>query len=213
MSTGSSRRSQRRFNVNLARYVAEHITKLDEEKLSLPSHLGKLVITVSNAPDHKGGLTPEEQRKAFMEEAEQIAEKRSGQHSEVVIKRKTVARELSMDIADQEVSDLVLIGHGNIGDMWTDEGGHFGAFDVAKSTRHLKQGSIEQRICGHFPLRTSVPLGTFALRDQRKLIAPLGEVIDDIDPDESLFVPVYDKALNTADDIRELISDFYYPDE
>jgi hypothetical protein len=110
-----------------------------------------------------------------------------------------------MDISDPEVSDLVLIGHGHIGDLGTDEGNHFSAFDVAKSAKYLKQGKIEQRICGHFRTPFSVPLGTFALADQRNLIAPLGYKIDDINPDESLFVAVYEQAQNSADDIRTLI--------
>lgn len=205
----SSGRSEKRFSRDLEKAVVEHGRKLEEGKLSLDSRAGKLVIVVSGNTDHRSKFSHEEQRKAFNNEADEIAARRDGLHGGVEIKRKATDMELGFDFADKEVSDMVLIGHGNIGDFWLENGEHFGWGRAAKYARYLKRGTIEQRVCGNFPLKTSVPLGTFALADQTRLIAPLGHAIDDVYPDEGLFKPVFSNRVNTKEDIASLIAAHY----
>ena len=209
MSEKKQARSYRRFSARLERAVEDHQRKLDNHKVSVAPEAGKLVIILSTAFNEAGNITREQQRHAFIEEAEWLEQKHSGAYNEVVIKKKMYASDFAMDLADAEVAGIVLIGHGNIGDIWTDgkgRSGHFGAFNVAKHARYLKQGRFEQRVCGHFRDHQSVPFGTFAVADQRNLIAPVGIEIDDINPDEALFRPVYDKPVNSADDIRNFIA-------
>lgn len=210
----SSERSAGRFDRNLEKAVIQHDRRLSEGKLSLPSEIGKLVIVVSGAVDNnRSALSPDQQRNAFNNEADELASNRKNLHADVIVKRKATELELGFDLSDKEVSDIILIGHGNIGDFWLANGGHFGWRQVANYARNLKQGKIEQRICGNFPRKDSVPLATFGVSDQRRLIAPLGHVIDDEFPNESLFEPVYKNEVNTKHDIERLIADHYQPED
>lgn len=202
-------RSERRFEKDLAKAVGLHADKLANKKLSLPSGLGKLVIIVSNAPDNRDNISLADQKKAFNDEADRLAEEHRNSHQEVQVKRIANAQDLRMDLTDREVTDLTLIGHGSIGDFWMDDGGHFGWQDVSESAKYLKQGKIFQRVCGHYALKTSVATGTFGVSDQRNVLAPVGLKIPDVNPDESLFVPVYQQASNTVADILKLTNEGY----
>lgn len=187
--------------------LAEHERKLAENDLSLPSKIGKLVIVVSNRTFKHSDYPIQMQRDAFHAEAEDIAERRMGQYGGIEIRREALAPGIALDLADKEVSDMVMIGHGAIDSLWLDSGGSLRWRTVAKYAKYLKQGGIEQRMCGHFNGFDAVPMGTFALSDQRNLVASVGAEIDDINPDESLFRRVYDKERITASDITALISD------
>ena len=202
-------RSEKRFHKELTKAVSLHGDRLANKKLSLPSGLGKLVIVVSNAPDYRSSLPSATQKEVFNDEADLLAEEYRSRHQEVQIKRIANAQDLKMDLADREVTDLTLIGHGSIGDFWMDDGGHFGWQDVSESTKYLKQGKIFQRVCGHYALEKSVATGTFGESDQRNVIAPVGLKIPDMNPDENLFVPVYQQASNTVGDILKLTKERY----
>jgi hypothetical protein len=204
-------RSERRYQNALAKTHKEHERKLDDGKLSLPKKLGRLSIIVSNMPDHRGEATAADQIRAFHNEADELAEHYSGVYNAVKIHRKATAMEMGFELSNPEVAGLITIGHGNIGDFWLEGGEHIGWDKVAKLTKYLKQGEFVQRMCGNFPFASSVPLGTFAVSDQRNVIAPTGEVIDDLKPDESLFGPVYGKDRNDINDITDLIAEHYVP--
>ena len=204
-------RSERRYKNTLERIQKEYVRKLDEDKLSLPKKLGKLSIIVSNMPDHRGEATAADQIRAFHNEADELAEYYSREYGAVNIYRKATEMEMGFELSNPEVAGLITIGHGNIGDFWLEGGEHIGWDKVAKLTKYLKQGEFVQRMCGNFPFASSVPLGTFAVSDQRNVIAPTGEVIDDLKPDESLFGPVYGKGRNDINDITDLIAEHYVP--
>jgi len=204
-------RSERRYQNALAKTHKEHERKLGDGKLSLPKNLGRLSIIVSNMPDHRGEATAADQIRAFHNEADELAEHYSGVYNAVKIHRKATAMEMGFELSNPEVAGLITIGHGNIGDFWLEGGEHIGWDKVAKLTKYLKQGEFVQRMCGNFPFASSVPLGTFAVSDQRNVIAPTGEVIDDLKPDESLFGPVYGKGRNDINDITDLIAEHYVP--
>lgn len=210
MSKRSSGHNRQRFVRRLTAEVREHKRKLHAERISLPSQLGKLVIVVSNRVSKEGGHTAQEQREAFHAEADQIAEqrKRTGSYGAVEVRRSAEAATIAQDLGDKEVSGIILIGHGAIDRFWLDVGDKLRWRNVAAQARYLKQGQIEQRMCGHFRDYDSVPLGTFAMLDQRHLVAPVGVKIDDVHPDEAAFRPVYEKPVNTVDDIRNLIKQY-----
>ncbi len=210
MKSGKER-SQKRFEKNVKKAVDAREELLQKNKLSVARGAGKLVIVVAGRADWNSGVSEEDQKKAFHEEADMLAEKSQPMHEKVEVVRKSNSLDLEMHLRDKEVSDLVLIGHGSIGDFWTDDGGHFGWKDFSNNMNHLKQGNIVQRVCGHYALSTSVALGTFNVSDQRNVIAPVGKMIPDINPDESLFVPVYEKAHNTVEDILELTRKYHIP--
>ncbi|MCA9333731.1 hypothetical protein KC963_01670 [Candidatus Saccharibacteria bacterium] len=195
-------RSLKRTHKKLAKAAAHREDLLAKGKLSLPSGEGILSIIVSGAPDHKTNLSPEAQHMHFMEEAERIKGDREPQHQEVRIRPRAVPLDIKMELADPEVTDVVMIGHGSIGALWADgRGGKFDWEQVARNTDYLKQGSFEQRMCGNFPLAYNVPLGTFALSTLSKLTAAPNIVVPNIHPDDDLFVPVY----NDVDGVRQQI--------
>ncbi len=208
MSDIPTEKHVRRFNSRLRRAVKEHDKKLDNGDVSLPSRIGKLVIVVSNRVFKYSQYTAEVQRDAFHEEADAIADLREGYYGGVEIRRSAIGLDIVQDLEDREVSDMIMIGHGAIDCFWLDSGGSLRWRAVAQHARYLKQGRIEQRMCGHFNSFDAVPMGTFALQDQQKLVATVGETIDDVVPDESLFRSVYHKSQNSADDINALIKQY-----
>lgn len=211
MSAFRGEKEERKLFSRLDRAVKQHEARLHDGKISLPAELGKLVIVVSNNFVTGGQIPVDTQRKAFHDEADELAERHRREYADVEIRRKAIRHEIGFDLADKEVSGMVLIGHGNIGDFWLDDmdNSHLDWRNVAKHSRHVMQGRFEQRMCGHFIGIHSVPLGTFAVADQRRVIAPVGIQIDDVDPDESVFQPVYGQPFNSTEDIRGLV-DYYW---
>jgi hypothetical protein len=190
-------RSNRRFEKAVDSAVARRERLLAKGLLSVVD--GRVDIHISSVPDNKNtNLSPEEQIRVFNEEGEQIAD--GYQSSRVVRHASAVA--ITDSLIDPETSGIVFIGHGNIGSFWV-SGGVFGWQDVASTTTPLKTGVIEQRMCGHFPRRTAA-LGTFAVSELNLVIAATGEFVDDVAPDSSLFVPVYDASVDLREQIRAL---------
>ena len=191
-------RSQKRLMKHLSKAAERHDRLLDEDKVSLESGLGQLAIIVSSRKNFRSVYTnPSElgrETRYFVEEAERLAAERASRHQEVVVRRRAVARDMALDFANPEVTDIILIGHGSIECMWTDPKGYFTWRDAAKSAVRLKRGKIEQRMCGDFSTTApyQVPLATFAVADFRDVLAATGKVIPDRDPADALFQPVYD---------------------
>lgn len=198
-------RKERQLYHQLDRAQAERDEKLKDGKLSLPKGAGRLVIAVSNAVDNDDGhFSPREQIDIVQELAERLQEERGDEHQEVSIEPASELG-LKMNLSDPEVTDLILVGHGSIGDYWTNGGGHFNWRDAANATRRLKQGSIEQLTCGDFPSRDAlhVPVGTFAVSDTTKLIGAPGVAVPDI-RDDDFFHPIYEVPLATVEDVVAL---------
>jgi hypothetical protein len=121
--------------------------------------------------------------------------------------------DIGFHLADRDVSDLVLIGHGSISCFWTDgKSRNYDWRDVSKSANHLKTGIIEQRICGHLPekVKLHVPLGTFALANLENLYAAPGKQLpDDQDPGDAVMERVYSNHIPLLDQIRHLNEALY----
>lgn len=145
-------RSERRLYRDIETASQRRQTLLDDGKLSLASGAGKLVIFVSSAPAFGAAhLEPREQHRAFLKEAYILKEIKASQHQEAVVRPKAVITDIKLDFADPEVTDITLIGHGCISSVWTEGGKNFDWRSASKATGYLKQGKIEQRMCGNLP--------------------------------------------------------------
>lgn len=199
-------RSHRRLVSAIERQAVAREKKLAAGKLSLPSGEGILAIIVSNQPDSNSPTPDDRQRQAFHNEAERLQEQRRTAHQEVVIRRRAVARDIKFDLTDPEITDVIMIGHGSIGCLWTEKNGRLDWHMVAKATSALKQGKIEQRMCGGFRKQRaeygatreeriyqnySVPLGTFAVSNLGNLLAAPNVIVPDVNPPDALFKPVF----------------------
>jgi hypothetical protein len=201
-------RSERRLNKDIETASQRRQNLLDDDHLSLASGAGKLAIIVSSAPAFGSAhLGPKEQHKAFLEEAYNLRDTRAHLHQGVVVRPRAVLLDMKVDFADREITDIVLIGHGCINALWTEGGKSFDWRIASKATSYLKQGKIEQRMCGNLPAnklildsgelieelphRYSVPLGTFAVSKLTNVIAAPGLVLPDVKPNEELFKPTF----------------------
>lgn len=218
-------RSEQRLLKRIDKASARREALLQDGKLSLPSGLGKLAIIVSRSPDDGAGrLAPKEQHMAFLKEADDLKEHRQGLHQEVVVRPIAVMEDMKLDFADPEVTDIMLIGHGSINAMWTDGGRSFDWEVASKAASYLKQGKIEQRMCGNLPSKKlqfssgkyveelphgySVPLGTFAVSDLRNVIAAPGIVVPDMNPSSELFMPIFSADTNAAKQVADFNAEF-----
>lgn len=194
---------------------------LESDKLSLPSGAGRLAIIVSRAPVFGSSrFPPKEQHRAFLLEAEAIRQERLPLHQEVVVRPSADLANMKRDFADPEVTDIILVGHGCINAMWAEEKKSFDWEVASKATAYLKQGKIEQRMCGNLPSskfelsggqiieelphKYSVPVGTFAVSKLTNVIAAAGIVVPDVNPQAKLFAPVF----NADGDAVEQIAAF-----
>lgn len=219
-------RSHRRLIKDIAKASERRQRLLDEGRLSLPRGAGKLAIIVSRFPDHNNAdLTPEQQYRAFLEEADRLRQQRSQEHQEVVVRSLSVAGDMKIDFGDPEVTDITLVGHGTISFIRTDEGKYFDWHTAAKATSYLKQGRIEQRMCGNLlaprdrnsyegtseglPHRYSVPLGTFAVSNLAHVIAAANMEIPNIDPADDLFRPVFSASQSSAPTAIQAFNEAY----
>jgi hypothetical protein len=194
--------------------------------LSLPSGQGKLAIIASM---HLSGYpTPSEaeQKRAFIEEADKLEEERRGQHQTVVKKPRCRLADLKEVLADDEVTDIILIGNGWLDRIYRDSGEHFDWRQVSQQTRKLKQGKFEQRMCGTFlphrgnrvassdyvelPHKLTVPLGTFAVSRLEHVIAAPNIILPTFDPPEEHFVPVFDGIGSPLEEINKLNDAFSF---
>ena len=199
-------RSQKRLSKDIARASERRERLIDKGKLSLPSGQGVLAIIVSRSPDDRSSLTPQAQHRAFLREAERLKHERAKSHQAVVVRPIAVTSDLKMDFADPEITDVILIGHGSLGCLWADGGQYFDWRTAAKAAATLKQGRIEQRMCGNLPSKNSkdgdtrteelphkysVALGTFAVSNLANVLAAVGTEVPEVNPPDELFHPVY----------------------
>lgn len=203
-------RSHRRFEKNLDARIGTHQKKLDNGLLSLAPHEGKLAILPSRGTTAVNSYSPTEQIRIFREEAETIADSEFAKQYDTTEVMPAVNKlDVDMALADFEVSGVVLIGHGTIAALRLHQDKYMNWYDASRATKQLKLGHFVQRMCGGFGIYESVPLGTFVVADQRNVLAAVGMAVDDLHPDDSLFAPVFDKPVNSFDDIVALRDKHY----
>ncbi|HCR56048.1 TPA: hypothetical protein DIV49_03675 [Candidatus Saccharibacteria bacterium] len=193
------------FRDRLHTAYEHHDALLQAQKLSVEPHLGQLAILVSSWTRNDIPMSPEAQQNAMDEAAEYLQERaqQKGVYSDIDIRRHASKATLLETIEDDEVAGITLVGHGNISTFHTADASSLKWFTAAAHTDHLKQGGIEQRMCGRV-YKGEAALGTFLVADQRNILAAPGINVDDLVDDEELFVPVYDKPQNTPDEIQAL---------
>ncbi len=202
--TRSQRKSAIRFERNLGRAIEKRDDLLQKQKLSVASGGGRVAILYSTAKLFINSTEAQlKQNAIFREEAHCIAETNGKDRSLVQIAE---PRSISNVLRDPEICDIILIGHGSIGNMKVTVGENYDWQDISFATKHLKAGRFVQRLCGTFRADgQSVPLGTFALSDVTNLRAPVGIPIEDVNPDESLIdQQVYGYNSDLAVQIQEL---------
>lgn len=183
---------------------------------SLPSQEGILRILVGGSvtfePVKRDGQIVDyrrvDHRNDFIAEAEALKAQRLEQHGAVEIVEYAKPRHFVDVCENTEVSDITIIGHGNIAFVWTADGRNFDWADVARATRAHKLGRFVQRTCGRFERGYSVPLGTFATRSLTSVVAAIGVPIPDVAPPEEVFQPVYTNDQPLAVQIRALNEQF-----
>ncbi len=181
-------------------YVRAHNRLRDERRLSVPPDMGTMAIFYAVGGSSYSLLRPETEKAAFAEEAERVAEESKDKYARVRVMQVSDRFRVFNALQDPQVAGLTLIGHGTISAFytgnkpprWSDV-----ATEVQKEDGHLKMGKIVQRFCGGVDQRDSITWGTFAVYDQRNVLAPIGQGIEDLDPDEDAFRPVYSHEVNT----------------
>ncbi len=207
------RNSEKRFLKQLEKAEARHAMPLELGRFSLPIAEGKLAIMHSFGTTINSDYSPEEQKRIFKEEAEMVAASSfAAQYADTQVL--PVASGIDMDFAlmDQEVAGMVLVGHGTIAAFRMNEGKYYNWQNAERASKELKLGHFVQRTCGRFTVPQPVPLGTFVVADRRNCIAPVGIAIDDANPNEDLFTPVYETEYVDTADILALRDKFYTPE-
>lgn len=205
-------RSERRFEKHVDKAIIAHQKKLDQGIFSLPPDEGKLAIIASRGTTTNSMYSPDEQVKIFHDEAERVQYSEiAEQYDETEVYSAVNNLDIEFALGDREIAGMILIGHGTIAALRLHQDKFINWLEVSRSAKELKLGHFVQRMCGNYRISTSVPLGTFAVADQRNVIASLGAPIDDKYPDETLFQPVYNVPVNDATAMLEL-RDTYMPD-
>ena len=200
-------RSEKRLHKRLRRAVDQRQRQLEAGKFSAKSGEGKLSIIISSAvtPDTTYASKGREPW-YFRLEAECLKEQRSSEHQEVLLRERGSADDVKTDLADPDVTDIIFVGNGTINALFLSGDKYFTWWDAARASTALKQGRVEQRMCGHFPpdVPYHVPLGTFAVSDLRNVTAATGMVIPDRDPADELFQPVFSSPEDPIGQIQDL---------
>ena len=196
-------RSQKRYEKNLYNAYEKREKLLENDRISKP--LATLAIYVSTATNLNSSTDPRGQIEAFIEEGEALKHRYASKFNEVVLYTSVNKRLIDMDLADEEVSAIITVGHGCMGDFMLSGGEHYTWHDVAKATKYLKH-SIVQRTCGTVAKGVwTAPWGTFAVADQRQLYLPNGLSVPDINPDDECFQPIYTEANNNPETIMRIV--------
>ena len=97
---------------------------------------------------------------------------------------------LEETLADKSITDVIVIGRGDISEVETDIGESLDWLAVAMMTKHLK-GSFTYRNHNNFPVSPSIPLGLFATGNHNNVLVPRNRAIPDEDHDDAIVVPYY----------------------
>lgn len=195
--------------------AGERQHKIDSDRLSLPSGDGLLSIIVSGQKKKRSIDTYDSKGRDpfyFRLEAERLEAERVAEHQDVVVRHRATPDVLSADLGNPEITDIILIGNGSINSIllgitrFSGKELYFNWRHAARAASTLKQGRIEQRMCGHFPFAShrNVPLGTFAVSDLANVVAAPSAVIPDHDPDDGLFQPFMDESSGPFAQIQSL---------
>jgi hypothetical protein len=151
------------------------------QSFSVPTDVGKLAILCSYAPPRAFGANVQARLQhrrnvaIFKREALALTETAQSTGKTVQTFFDASTEDMTAVLVDHSVSDVVVIGHGNLSSVSLGKGSEdYDWEDVAETVDHLKTGVFTQRVCGVYARDLNVPLGTFAVNDMSNVIAPLG---------------------------------------
>lgn len=184
---------RRQFERALSKWDRLHA----EGAYSLPYDLGATAILCSSAGD--GDDKDEIARDVgyFRAEGRMMADEYRAHGRRVELVENARTGDLAALLRDETISDVVTIGHGAL--SWfalSDERGQVCRFDwrdTAEQADHLKTGRFEQRHCGQFARRLSVPMGAFAMQYHHRVWAAVGQNFEPTsfrDDEEAKLTPV-----------------------
>lgn len=155
----------------------------EDGSYSVPPELGRTAILCSFYDNvYEGDREKAKNRarrdiKLFRKEALKIADLTIEEGGDVEVVLNARVSDFEDILREPYVSDVIVIGHGDLSSLWIsnpDNGDNYDWRYVSNDADHLKTGSFTQRHCGIFNRKLSVPLGAFAVADQRSVIAPVG---------------------------------------
>lgn len=131
----------------------------------------------------------------FEEEAEELARRARAAGCAAAVVLKATRHDLDEMLRDASVSELYVIGNGSLSTLLLGERDYYDWVDVAEAATHLKAGRFVQRQCGGLTRVVNVPMGLFAVLDQRLVRAALDPAfyprsLDD--PVNAKVLPVFD---------------------
>lgn len=142
----------------------------------------------------------------FANEAREIADNINAQNGDAFVIRGLTPESLEEGVlANSDVASVVIIGHGTFSSVFTDQGDSIEWSDVSRMSTHLKRGYIEQRFCGKYRFRLSVPFGLFAARSARNILAAKGKrFCPETHPQhEARIMPITTRDMPTYQQIRD----------
>jgi len=152
---------------------------------SVPRDIGVTAIVCAYGTDVYAG-NPEKVKKwvrddtrTFRNEALAITDRLNALGRETLTIFDADSGDMTSVLQDPHVSDIHIIGHGNLSSMYIaygDEGNTYDWQDAQLDADHLKTGLIIQRFCGLARRNLPVPFGSFIAADHRNVIAPVGKV-------------------------------------
>lgn len=146
----------------------------EKRRFSVSPKIGTTAVFHSYWPIDSHTAASNKEREIFADEAMTIARllELKGYDSEVI--HGITAEGLDNVLTDPIVSDVVLIGHGNLSNVFLDNGEKYDWRRVSQTADHLKMGDFVQRFCGNNMRMMSVPLGTFAVSKHFNVYAAVG---------------------------------------
>ena len=178
---------------------------LDNKQFSVSPRLGELAIAFSRY-SKKSGREKEKEITFFSDEALDLYSQAYQTRKRALIYDGLDHDTLDSIFASRAISDIILIGNGDLSSIYLDNGKKYDWRNVSESADHLKTGVFMQRFCGNTIRDASVPFSTFAVADHRNIIATPGEPFmpEDYPEDEELLRPVSDTPHLSFNDIKRL---------
>lgn len=162
------------------RAVKKLETLRNERAFSLAPETGAVAILYSLCSIEADGPAADRELAVFKKEAEEIDKNTRdlGRYTDVI--EGINEDSLGYVVTNPDFSDIIMIGHGNFSNVFTDNDDRIDWLDISKMTTHLKLGTFVQRFCGNYMRDLSVPLGLFAVADPANILAPSGVSYDPV---------------------------------
>jgi hypothetical protein len=153
-------------------YLRDHEVYSRAPELGLTAVIYSHHLPVASEDDYSVELVDNVE---FAEEARAIADNVNAQNGDAFI-IEGISHETFEEgiMANRDVANVVVIGHGTFSTVFSDDGDSIDWHDISQMSTHLKTGYFEQRFCGNYRFSLSVPFGLFAVQSARNVLAAKG---------------------------------------